>query len=62
MQSAINLAFAFVRRSRVKEAVRFTGSNLMRGTYPRDTKNGSIFVVAEVFALLENLAIGKHFT
>ena len=62
MQSAIDLAFAFARRLCIEKAVRSTGSKLMRGTYSQDIMNDGIFVVAEIFALLANLAIGRQST
>lgn len=62
MQSAIDLALAFASRLRVDETVRFIGSKLVQKIYPQDTRNGKIFVVAEVLVLLANLAIGKRST
>ena len=62
MRSVIDLTFALTSRSRIDEAVRSTGSKLMRGIYPRDARNGATFVVAEVLALLENSAIGRRST
>ena len=56
----IDLAFAFASRSCVDKAVRSTGSKLMQEIYPQDARNGATLVVAEVLALLANLAIGKR--
>lgn len=58
----MNLAFAFASRLRVDKAVRFTGSNLIRGMQSCNTRNNRTFVMAKVLALLKNSVIGKRST
>lgn len=60
MRSAIDLIFAFARCLHVDNAVRSTGSKLMRKIYPQDTRNSETLMVANVLALLKNSAIGRH--